>query len=224
MKKLVEDEIKNENLWKAMGGKGIKTAKQLAINLISEKIYTDFRRKPRNTDEEYSAEEIKKLNINTLSKAISKFLYENECSNMNLLVACCKYFQCSADYLLGFISSPTHEISQIHDVTGLSQEAVTKIIEWYNDLGSETLNSSIWVDFISEMILNENAEKFLSELQRTIKDNYSDNDFLTQASFIFDERQIRNYRNTYNGNMYELSQIYNQIITKVIADNSKKLN
>lgn len=35
-----------------------------------------------------------------------------------------KYFNCSADYILGIIKHPTHEKTDIHEVTGLSDQAI----------------------------------------------------------------------------------------------------
>ena len=36
----------------------------------------------------------------------------------------CDYFHCSADFVLGRINSPTHEKTDIHEVTGLSDQAI----------------------------------------------------------------------------------------------------
>lgn len=47
------------------------------------------------------------------------------------LKAYCDYFKCSADYLFGFIATPTHVKTDVHDKTGLSAEAIEQLIEWH---------------------------------------------------------------------------------------------
>lgn len=44
--------------------------------------------------------------------------------------AYCKFFHCSADYLLGMIEMPTYTKTDIHAETGLSAEAIEQLIEW----------------------------------------------------------------------------------------------
>lgn len=46
------------------------------------------------------------------------------------MLAYCKFFYCSADYLLGLIVMPTHVETDIHAKTGLSTEAIEQLIEW----------------------------------------------------------------------------------------------
>lgn len=144
--------------------------------------------------------------------------------NIAVVLKLCNILNCDLEYLFcETLDSDclTHETQFIHDKTGLSAKAIEKIVRWHNDLGSDTLNSSVWIDFISEMIHNENADRFLEELHQTIIDKQLDTDFLTNTQILaLSERQVRNYRNTNNGNMYALSQIYNEIITKLIADKS----
>lgn len=46
------------------------------------------------------------------------------------MLAYCKFFHCSADYLLGLIDMPTHAKTNIHAKTGLSTEAIEQLIKW----------------------------------------------------------------------------------------------
>ena len=46
------------------------------------------------------------------------------------MLAYCKFFHCSADYLLGLIEMPTHAETDIHAETGLSTEAIEQLIKW----------------------------------------------------------------------------------------------
>lgn len=41
----------------------------------------------------------------------------------------CKFFGCSSDYLLGIISEPTHEITDINKKTGLTTAAASKLLQ-----------------------------------------------------------------------------------------------
>lgn len=41
----------------------------------------------------------------------------------------CKFFGCSADYLLGYIDKPTHEITDINKASGLSTAAIQKLLD-----------------------------------------------------------------------------------------------
>lgn len=69
----------------------------------------------------------------------------------------CDAFRCSADYLLGYISSPTQDVASAHDLTGLSDEAIEKLakINRRNSMNHHT-------DIISTMIEDSNAQFFLS--------------------------------------------------------------
>ena len=44
------------------------------------------------------------------------------------LIRYCKFFSCSADYLLGFIDTPTHKIASVCKNTGLSADAAETLI------------------------------------------------------------------------------------------------
>lgn len=40
----------------------------------------------------------------------------------------CRFFNCSADYLMGYIEQPTHEITDINKQSGLSRKAIRKLL------------------------------------------------------------------------------------------------
>lgn len=45
----------------------------------------------------------------------------------------CRYFNCSADYILGFIQEPTHELTEVNEKTGLSSAAISKLLRADSD-------------------------------------------------------------------------------------------
>jgi hypothetical protein len=65
-----------------------------------------------------------------------------------------QYFNCSADYLLGIIDAPTHEIKAIKEITGFDEYAIKKLLSWHDS----STNSAGWGKYISDII---NSEKFI---------------------------------------------------------------
>lgn len=57
----------------------------------------------------------------------------------------CDFFNCSADYLLGYIDRPTHQLQSVGDVTGLSDEVITALSR-YNDETKDLLHNMITAD------------------------------------------------------------------------------
>lgn len=69
------------------------------------------------------------------------------------ILAYCKFFHCSADYLLGLIEMPTHAKTDIHAETGLSTEAIDLLIDWNEKI--ELPNSGFYhnsILFISDLL------------------------------------------------------------------------
>ncbi len=70
--------------------------------------------------------------IDAISKRIKTDLRNEDFKKTSgtYMLAYCKFFHCSADYLLGLIKLPTHAETNIHSETGLSKEAINRLIEW----------------------------------------------------------------------------------------------
>lgn len=69
------------------------------------------------------------------------------------MLAYCKFFHCSADYLLGLIEMPTHVETDIHAKTGLSTDAIEQLIEWHEK--TKLPNSNLYrnsILFISDLL------------------------------------------------------------------------
>lgn len=70
--------------------------------------------------------------VDAISKRIKADLRNADFKKMNgtYMLAYCKFFHCSADYLLGLIEMPTHAETDIHAETGLSADAIKQLIKW----------------------------------------------------------------------------------------------
>lgn len=66
----------------------------------------------------------KSQQVNAVSKTIQKHLNKESNPNTLWLKIYCDYFDCSADYLLGFISTQKQDTASVHDITGLSHDAI----------------------------------------------------------------------------------------------------
>lgn len=67
--------------------------------------------------------------IDIVYKELCSDLKSENCntSKANYIMAYCKYFGCSADYLLGFIDLPTHADTDIYKETGLEKDAINTL-------------------------------------------------------------------------------------------------
>lgn len=93
--------------------------------------------------------------IDTIYKRIKVDLRNIDCKETSgkYILAYCKFFHCSADYLLGLIEMPTHTETDIHAVTGLSTDAIKLLIDWNKK--SKLPNTSIYhksILFISDLL------------------------------------------------------------------------
>lgn len=116
------------------------------------------------------------------------------------MLAYCKIFHCSADYLLGLIELPTHAETDINAKTGLSAEAIKQLIEW-NDKSKlpyyDLYHNSIL--FISDLLeccgiqaaaLAQNVYNYL--LYRKISETKNLTSKITKG--IYDKREVERVR------------------------------
>lgn len=129
MKKLDIKKITNNRLWKLMNDNGITDSKFFARLLIDKELYTFDNFGDKSADSTSGEYKQYFKNIDTLSKRITHCLYFNQFQNDNLLIACCHFFKCSADYLLGLIDLPTHADTDIYNKTGLNEESIQTLRE-----------------------------------------------------------------------------------------------
>lgn len=114
-------------LWNLMEEKKITTAKQLAKILYDNALVT-----VNQKDNYDDLNTVYWRAVSSVEKKIQHHLNSDDTKKLQgeFAEAYCKFFECSSDYLFGFISSPTHAITDIKKETGLSEHA----IEWLQEL------------------------------------------------------------------------------------------
>ena len=116
-----------DRLWKLMEKKKIDTPRKLAIELRKNNLVdAKTRHKDYNSDEEE-----KKNKIGSIEKKIRKHIEATNTEKVQgeFIVAYCKYFNCSADYLFGLtdIKTDTPDIRKICELTGLTESSIKSI-------------------------------------------------------------------------------------------------
>ena len=114
------------------------------------KLYIMIRnlRKQAGKSQEYIAE---KLNVNPQAVKAWESYHPKTRSSPKLenLLAMCDLFGCDLDYLTGRIQETTHDISFIHEYTGLSEAAIKKISSDKDKAISRFIENPNFVDFIN---------------------------------------------------------------------------
>ncbi len=80
----------------------------------------------------------------------------SDCTNVSVAwIKCyCDFFNCSADYLLGYIDLPTHQNTDVQKVTGLSDDAIKQLI-FINDKLKAYDTGRILLFILSKLIENK---------------------------------------------------------------------
>lgn len=75
----------------------------------------------------------------------------------------CNFFHCDIDYLLGNMECETHDKQFIHDKTGLSENAINKLLELYNNAGSriEIWDADSCLDIINKLLASEDFMRLI---------------------------------------------------------------
>lgn len=160
MQKLIIEDIKNVRLWQLMQDAEIKDAKTLARLLYENGYYTNFRENKKKSDEisDKATEKTKKENnIGSLAKIIIRVLYSNEYNNDSLLKACCRLFNCDADYLLERQPLTTKGRTDFNKMTGLSDHAIKTLEKSNNTYFS-------FIPFLNFLLEPDNAIEDKTEL------------------------------------------------------------
>lgn len=108
---------------------------------------------------------------NNVARTINEHLKKESAGNVEgyWLKIYCDYFNCSADYLFGYIELPTHEKNNIKNHTGLSDNAIDKLINLYKIANS---NENFFrqhdalecLDIISNLLTSEDFLAILKEI------------------------------------------------------------
>lgn len=95
---------------------------------------------------------------------------------VDTFIKLCDALECSADYLLGKDALPTHELTDIHALTGLSEDAIRELIsrhtehnefdhEPYSMFSSEERTEAI--NLISDLIINMDDTSLLKAIRNS---------------------------------------------------------
>lgn len=78
----------------------------------------------------------------------------SDCANVSVAwIKCyCDFFNCSADYLLGYIDLPTHQNTDVQKVTGLSDAAIKQLNILSNSNAIELRNNVSTLSYLIEYI------------------------------------------------------------------------
>lgn len=199
MNTIDEKRITNYRLWKLMCDKGFSDCKKLARSLVDNGFYTSFNCLG-DKSADYESEELNqyKNNINSLARSITRCLYDNQFQNDNLLIACCQFFKCSADYLLGLIALPTHEKTDFNELTGLWDNCIDTLSECnkYESFDNSFAECNKNIVLLLNYLLYQGKDRLINNSKITLLNDifnylvfsdfysYIDNDGIPQGSHI----------------------------------------
>ena len=110
-----------------MNKKGIKNAPALAEAMYTAGIISY----PEDMEEKNMTKKECHLSAGRTINNHLKYLNSPEQLSGLWVKRYCDFFHCSADYLMGYISQPTHETASVHDQTGLSEKAIRILQKFY---------------------------------------------------------------------------------------------
>ena len=119
-----------QKLLELMGEQGCDTPKALAKKLLEAKLVSVNTRGKDIYKNKDNA-------VGSIEKKIRNHLHADDatCLQGEFVNAYCKFFDCSADYLFGYtdIRTPNVEMRKICEVTGLSEEAISRLMKDASD-------------------------------------------------------------------------------------------
>lgn len=152
-----QNRTSGERIKDLMKGKGLKKAPDLARALMAQGIIADKRQD--------------KESVRYTADIINRHLSDSQLPDRKWLDIYCRYFKCSANYLMGYIGQPTQKTTDICKETGLSQSAAELLQTWNK-------NNPDWISNLDTLINQPEFIKvleYMSALRATAKfsaDNY----------------------------------------------------
>lgn len=227
-----------KKLFSLMQEKNIDTPRQLATDLYDKKLVSVSTRDIFSDDFQ-----IRSNAIGSIEKKIRKHLNSENpsCLQGEFLLAYCKYFEVSSDYLLGFTNIHSNDISvrEICEKTGLNEKSVKKFVNEPDEFFRER-NAAVWnvlmnsafdemVDVyyaysseLSDYWYETNNALFLHILldkgkQVLDDDTYNENSFPWEEQFKDAQASISSHHDAMAGLLFKFSRI----VTNAIEDNLK---
>lgn len=181
----MKNEFKNtfrERLEFLMKERGINTAEKgantkLAKDMLKTKCL------PFYVNETLKAQESARVRIGEHRKVLSAESIEGK-----WLKAYCDYFGCSADFLFGYISLPTHKESDIQENINMSYSAIQKMMAGDNYLLDLIVNSKEYFEI--DYMFNQMMELYKYSKERAIKCYELEKEFEEKKGDTLEEQKI----------------------------------
>ncbi len=212
-----------ERLRHLMDTRNIKNASQLSYEMFKAEIF-------ESSETENLKDDIESY-INNKAKSINNHL--RDCViNAEWLKRYCDFFQCSADYLLGYISEPTHTITDIAAETGLWEKSihflkmVPEMTACINALISDDTSYKLCHDFSNLLFKGEkyrSDENLLKKIKKMLK-IVPDNGEYNQIKDIYDkiERRRKDTEKEIKSELYEMGIIWGNFTRKISIGEAEK--
>ena len=139
--------------------------------------------------------------------------------SMGMLIYLTEFYDCDLDYLTGRIDCKTHDLQFIHDVTGLSEEAIKKLIAWKNDAIDSSLDTSHWADYLSKMIENDLSDRYLERLQLGIISRIDEVSYLKNTSSrTVSDGTLTRFSEATDATILRLSRVSSDLAEEIIDE------
>lgn len=172
--------------------------------------------------------------IGSIEKKIRKHLYADSpsCLQGEFVLAYCKFFDCSADYLFSntSIKSGNSTIRDFCEATGLNENIVQKLVDAPDDF-TKMKQTAIWNVLMSEVMdsIGEEYNAIVSE----VMDYCTTKEQLTKVQYLLNnsmnlitsdskcdlenkanhlQEDLVSHRSAYNGNIYKVSRMLSDAI------------
>ena len=139
-----------------------------------------------------------------------------------MMVKLCEMFNCDLDYLTGRINEPTHDIKTVHEITGLSVEAICKLQKMNTIKGKPSIIADRLFNLypgetLSKVIEHEKYKELLSYLQ-SLMDRYK---AIEQYWYFINDQSIgigelvrfdTNLDSLFDMTQYKASSLFSEIL------------
>lgn len=180
-----------------------------------EKVCENIRkiRKGKNISQENLIDSFKtdynfSISRNTLSKIENG---EDKHITFEFLLNFAKWAECDIGYLLGEYKEKTQEVHQICLTTGLTEDAIEKIIGWHK-------NQYLWCEYVSSIITSAKAKDLFSDIESILH-------FSKQEGCAFEENNVSEAVNAIDmqcARQWYLSKTFTDIIEEMSASERLK--
>ena len=149
-------------------------------------------------------------NLNLHTRTIQNWEQGIATPSLDMLLQLSDYYGCSLDYLTGRIDCTDHDIQYIHDQTGLSESAITKLRALPPDQRG----------LFSQIIDHKDFRKVIDQI-RELSDKETINQSLADMIVLHIKKKLDDKRSTLaSGNMIEKAMLFTltNLISGIICD------